>query len=208
MRFKQLITNQLTEISDETITSLRYYAFYNLSNLESVSLPNLKQGVYYGFAGCSKLTNVYLPNMYNGNSLFGRYMFSGCTSLKFIELPKVNRVVYTMFANCSNLETISSTNLSLIENYSVSGCSKLSNLVLKGNRVTSLESADSLNGTPFKTGNNGGGTAYVPKNLIINYQADAVWIQIPYVTFLAIEDNIEKLRALGADVSDYEEATE
>ena len=81
------------------------YAFYDCSNLTSVTLPNsvtsIGQGVFYG---CTGLTSVEIPSSVTS---IGNYAFEGCTGLTYVTIPSsVTSIGKGAFASCSGLESI------------------------------------------------------------------------------------------------------
>lgn len=98
----------------ETVTSIGSYAFDYCENLKSVTIPNsVKYIEYAAFRNCGKLESVVLPSKL---SSVNSQLFSGCTSLKSIVIPN---------------------SVSSIDSYAFSGCTNLATVVL-GNSVSSL----------------------------------------------------------------------
>ncbi|MBR5478052.1 MAG: leucine-rich repeat protein [Bacteroidaceae bacterium] len=81
------------------------YAFYDLSKLNYVKLPNNLESVgSYAFYGCSSLREIEVPEAVQG---IGYCAFYDCGSLKSAELPKVMTYIGTdAFQRCSSLEEI------------------------------------------------------------------------------------------------------
>ena len=74
----------------ESVTSIRYEAFYYCSSLTSVTIPESVTSIgEYAFSGCSSLTSVTIPESV---TLIGRGAFADCRLLtsvycKAIEPP-------------------------------------------------------------------------------------------------------------------------
>ncbi len=91
--------------TDGSIKKINYYAFYNCSELTSITIPNGVTSIgYNAFSGCSKLQSVTI-----GDDLqsIGSNAFSDCSSLKSIVIPaSVTSIENGVFSGCSSLETI------------------------------------------------------------------------------------------------------
>lgn len=59
-RFKQLVEGTITEVSDDTVTSIGQYAFTGCSQLTSIDLPSVTSVGNYAFQSCSKLSCVII----------------------------------------------------------------------------------------------------------------------------------------------------
>jgi hypothetical protein len=138
------------------VKSIGQYAFFNSSNLTSITIANgVKDLGVASFYGCISLTNVYLSNIMTniGPSAFGgctslekitipssvtsieQSAFNGCTSLKSITVPdNVIAIGPTAFSSCSNLISITMgigvTNIPL---YTFTYCSSLKGIYFRGN---------------------------------------------------------------------------
>lgn len=146
---------------DYAVTSVGDKAFYNLSNLTSVTLPNSVKTIgESSFHLCSKLTAVNL-----GSSLIsiGGYAFSNCNisalslpesletigngsfqgnSITTLTIPNsVKKLEGYAFAYCNNLSEVTIGNsLEVIGYYAFQGCSNLSKVTI-GNKVKTIEEA-------------------------------------------------------------------
>ena len=60
-RFKQLVERTITDISDDTVTSVGDYAFGYCKQLTSVNLPLVTSVGHHAFQSCTLLTSVNLP---------------------------------------------------------------------------------------------------------------------------------------------------
>ena len=124
-----------------TVKSIGNYAFYQCSNLKSVSIP------YYGvtsigdyaFARCSSLTSVSIPS---GVTSIGQSAFEGCSSLTSITIPNgVTSIEGLAFLDCSSLTSITIPNsVTSIGQSAFEGCSGLTSITIP-NSVTSIGGA-------------------------------------------------------------------
>lgn len=87
------------------VISLDGYAFYNCSNLASITLPNTLTTIgSYAFYGCKSLTDVILPSTLTSIGSFG---FWWCNNFTTITIPNsVTSIGTAAFAGCTSLETI------------------------------------------------------------------------------------------------------
>ena len=121
-----------------TVTALGEYAFYECSNLTSVSIPNTVTIFYRcAFYKCSGLVSIMIPESVTsiGNGCFG-----GCTSLKSVVLPQgIDRIERNVFSECSSLASITiPEGVTIIEQSAFEHCESLTSVVIPKN-VTSIE---------------------------------------------------------------------
>lgn len=92
-------------IVENGITSICNGAFYNCTNLLSVSLPNTITSIgENAFSNCNKLPEIAIPNSVN---IIKRAAFSQCRALTSITIPEsVTEIGTALFAYCTNLEHI------------------------------------------------------------------------------------------------------
>lgn len=138
----------------EGVTSIGHYAFSDVTNLESVELPNSLTSIgHYAFAGCSILTSIEIPNSvtFIGNSAFER------TGLTSIEIPNsvTSLGIYT-FWRCNALTSVViPSSLSLIDGCAFYECANLQdvyisdlkawcNMTFVGNLANPLDYAEHL----------------------------------------------------------------
>lgn len=66
------------------VTSINYHAFYNYTNIKSVTIGNSVTYIgVYAFEGCTGLTSITIPNSVTE---IGSSAFSGCSNLKYMHL--------------------------------------------------------------------------------------------------------------------------
>ena len=130
------------------ISTIGDYAFYGMSQLESVTLPD--SIIYIGkcaFAFCKTLEGVNIPA---GVATVGESAFEGCSSLKSIKLPTgLTALGERAFAFCHSLETaLLPCQIETIGSWAFKDCKKLTSLtVLSGYGAIA---SDALEGAGIK----------------------------------------------------------
>ena len=120
-----------------TVTSIRYEAFYNCSSLTSVTIGNSVTSIgSYAFCNCSSLTSVTIGNSVTS---IGDYAFEGCSSLTSVTIPdSVTSIGSSAFEGCSSLTSVTIGNsVTSIGNYAFRYCRSLTSVTI-GNSVTSI----------------------------------------------------------------------
>ena len=112
-------------------------SFYGCTNLEKVTLNDVRFINVDVFRDCTSLKKVILPNTLEK---IRAYAFAGCESLKEIVIPNSVKVIESgAFLNCSKLErVILPKGLKKIESLTFKGCTKLKEIVIP-NSVESID---------------------------------------------------------------------
>ncbi len=108
-----------------TLTTIRYGAFQNCTQLREITIPASVTFIESGsFQNCSALQTITIPQ---NVSYLGASAFSGCTSLTSATLPQgITRISSGLFENCSALNTVQvSDSLTAIGNRAFAGTSAL-----------------------------------------------------------------------------------
>jgi len=128
------VTNNGTTYS---VTSIGDYAFYNCSNLTSVTISNGITSIGgWAFSGCNGLTSVIIPNSI---TLINVGAFQYCNNLTTLTIPNgVTSISYGSFSNCSGLTSVTIPNsVTSIEYHAFEYCSSLSSITIP-NSVTTI----------------------------------------------------------------------
>ncbi len=118
------------------VTNIGASAFFNCSNLTSITLPNSLTSIWTSaFSNCSNLTSITLPDSL---TTLGRNAFSSCSSLISITLPdSLTTIGNSAFFDCSNLISITlPDSLTTIGDSAFSKCSSLTSITLPNNLTT------------------------------------------------------------------------
>lgn len=140
-----IVERTITEYVNHRITKIGPYAFARHAGLVRVDIPNVERIEDYGFNYCTGLTEI--------------------------ELPKCKFIAGQSFNSCGKLEKVVAPMCEQIGGHALTA-SKLSCLVLGGDKVCVLGNAAAIETTPMK---NGTGFIYVPDNLVDSYKAAKNW---------------------------------
>lgn len=171
------ITGALTEVIDNTCTSVGSYAFYSRRNIQTVILENVTSVGKEAFRFCTGLVTLSLPKV-----LYFPVAMEGCTSLKNFDLPKITDLgSQYFFKDCSELERLdlpACSHMGCGKTYSAhtfDGCKKLTTIILRAQTLCKLDNASVFYGSPLLTGT---GYVYVPATLVDTYKEDEFWSTI------------------------------
>lgn len=154
-----LLSNTMTVLNNDIVTSLRTRACQGATALQHVNLPNV--------------TSV------------GTYAFYGCTGLVTVKLPKLTTLSSQPFYSCSKLVHADCGQVKSIPAQGFNACSALTELILrKTDSICTLQNVNGVNSTPIGKGT---GYVYVPSALIDSYKTAKNWSTFAN-QFRAIED--------------------
>lgn len=129
-----------------SVTKIGDYAFYNCTNLSSLTLPSgVKEIGFSAFQGCKSLTSVTIPS---GVKYISSFTFRDCESLRFINLP-------------SDLKDIGEE--------AFEGCTGLTSI------YAFMEKPCEIDETTFENETIINATLYVPKGSLLDYWDDNQW---------------------------------
>lgn len=165
-----LISGLGSEYRNDRITEVGNYAFYNNTNIVTLSLSNVTKIGQYAFRLSSALKNTYFPKL----DTVGPQGFRSCTSMEEINLPSlVSGLPSYSFEGCTSLWRADLGIANSISSYCFKGCSVLVAIILrKPNAVTQLTNINALDATPVA---NGDGYVYVPRRLVDEYKVASNW---------------------------------
>lgn len=116
-----LIDRTITEISNDSVTSIGAWAFQNCSILNTANFPAVTSIGSHAFNSCSKLTTVNFPV----TTSISDYAFSTCTELTTADFPVVTSIDIYAFYSCYKLTTVNFPLATSIGNDAFYGCSQL-----------------------------------------------------------------------------------
>ena len=156
------------------VTRIGSYAFYDCSDLTSVTIPNSVTSIEYGaFYDCSGLTSVTIPN-------------------------SVKSIGYEAFSGCSGLTSVTiGSSVTSIGQYAFKGCSDLTDVYCYAEKVPST-------GTDvFKDSYVEYATLHVPAGAMEKYNVADPWSGFGKIVVLTEQETgIEELEAENANNND------
>lgn len=131
---------RLTSVSLLNCISIGANAFFLCSRLQSIDLPNCTEVRYYAFASCYNIKTFNLPNCETVYS----YGFNRCSELTSIELPLCIEIGSSAFTGCRNLKEVylnSVPNVTRIQLNTFSSCSNLTSIYVPASLVDAFKTA-------------------------------------------------------------------
>ena len=180
----QRLNGELTSYYSEEVTNITGYAFSG-NNIQSLELPNCTRIGDSALRGLSTLTTLKVHKVTN----LGTDALNGCTGISVLAIPKCTSITTRSFNNNTSLQTLEIGVLT-----SVISSAPITTLILRKSTLVALSATTYLsNGIWGSEGT--GGTLYVPRDLISEYQAATNWS-----TILGYANN----RILAIEGSQYE----
>ena len=128
--WKSFYETMKTVLINDGVTSIGNYAFYECTELTSISLPDSISSIgQYAFYNCSNLTDIIIPN---GVENIGNWAFHSCSGLVNITISNsISIIGYHVFSYCTSLISIIIPNsVETIGDYAFSNCTGLKNLTI------------------------------------------------------------------------------
>ena len=134
------------------VTSIDNQAFYECSELSSITIPESVSSIGYdAFSGCSGLSSISIPNSVTS---IGNGAFSNCSNLKSVTIPgTVTSVGYYAFSYCNKLKDF----------------------------YCYAESVPSVHSTAFVGSSYNTATLHVPRSAVDSYMLANQWKNFQYI---------------------------
>lgn len=170
-RLKDLLENTITEIDDDSITTIRSYGLCGVSNLVRINLPNVKSVGSYACQDCTSLVSVDLPNF---SAAVATFTYNGCTALSKFNAPNATGANNYSFQDCSSLEKVEFGHATTIGSYSFRRAAKLTALIIRNTttKLTNLTSTNAFTDCPIE---NGTGYIYFYRQYVEDYKVKTNW---------------------------------
>lgn len=149
------------------VTAVQGGAFYNCTNLISVTLPDSIESIGDGaFNNCTSLLSVNIPNSITSIS---QTTFKYCSSLTSINLPNsITMIGSFAFSGCTSLVNISFSNsLTFIDWYAFEGCTSITQIVIP-NLVNTIRTGAFMNCTSLNSVRIPNSVTYIGDNVFYN----------------------------------------
>lgn len=192
-KYADMISDNVTSVSDENVTSVRASCFNYCYKLQEVYLPNVTfigssaflacellskiniQNVETlddsALASCRGITELYLPKAIT----IGRSACNSMTALKKVTLGNVKTIgMYAFQSNdyCEEIDISLNKNVDGIDANAFCGNLRLSKLTIRGTALIPLKNSNALDDTPIA---NGGGKIYVDPSMVETYKTATNW---------------------------------
>lgn len=192
-KYVDLLSGDITSVSDENATSVRDYCFYVCKKLQEVYLPNVTSIGESAFKSCIMLSKINIQNVETlGNYALdsangitelylpkaitiGKYACSEIPQLKKVTLGNVKTIGERAFywnRNCEEIDISLNENVGSIGGGAFNSNEKLSKLTIRGAALIPLAYSSALADTPIA---NGTGKIYVDPSMVETYKTATNW---------------------------------
>lgn len=196
-KYVDLLSGDVTSVSDENATSVRDSCFSYCKKIQEVYLPNVTSIGTSSFRGCemlskiniqnvetlgnyalykSNITELYLPKAITINTSACSYI----SQLKKVTLGNVKTIdkgAFSMDINCEEIDISLNENVNSIGENAFSNNGKLSKLTIRGTALIELKSTNAFAGTAiaYRTGK-----IYVDPSMVETYKTATNWSNYSY----------------------------
>lgn len=196
-KYVDLLSGDVTSVSDENATSVRDSCFSYCKKIQEVYLPNVTSIGTSSFRGCEMLSKINIQNVETlGNyALYGSNITelylpkaitintSACSyisQLKKVTLGNVKTIDKGAFSrdiNCEEIDISLNENVNSIGENAFSNNGKLSKLTIRGTALIELKSTNAFTGTAiaYRTGK-----IYVDPSMVETYKTATNWSNYSY----------------------------
>lgn len=196
-KYVDLLSGDITSVSDENATSVRDSCFSYCKKIQEVYLPNVTSIGNSSFRGCEMLSKINIQNVETlGNyALYGSNITelylpkaitintSACSyisQLKKVTLGNVKTIdkgAFNRDINCEEIDISLNENVNSIGENAFSNNGKLSKLTIRGTALIELKSTNAFAGTAiaYRTGK-----IYVDPSMVETYKTATNWSNYSY----------------------------
>jgi hypothetical protein len=197
-KYADLISDNVTSVSDENVTSVRASCFFACKKIQEVYLPNVTSIGDSAFKCCDMLSKINIQNV----ETLGDYALSTCLEITELYLPKAITIGTSACDSIPQLKKVTLGNVKTIGAYAIywnKNCEeidislnenvggdisdgiydkafhsdeKLSKLTIRGTALIPLKNANALDGTPIASGE---GKIYVDPSMVETYKTATNW---------------------------------
>ena len=183
---RSIIDKSITSYSDDELTSIGAYMFYNCSKFTELNAPNVESIGEYAFQGSKvktmyfpKLTNLVANTFRNAKSIvsldlpnctqLGNASVYSCTALTSINIPKVETLVRACMTSCTSLEYVDLPICTQIGTQAFNKCTSLKTVILRSETICTLDGTDAFSGCSALE------SIYVNDALLEDYKVATNW---------------------------------
>ena len=172
-RFAFYSHNGLNEIEMESVETIGSSAFMNCSSLTSISFPECTNIGDYAFCSCISLNSIYLPKV----EIIGTSAFQFCSSLSVLDLPSCTSIGLSCFEWCSAMNVISLPKCNRIDQFAFRNCKTLMSIYILNSSYCNIGNVSVFANTPIANSSYTGnyGSIYVPASMVDAYKTKQYW---------------------------------
>lgn len=192
-KYADMISDNVTSVSDENVTSVRAFCFIYCYKLQEAYLPNVTfigssafkacetlskiniQNVETlddsALASCRGITELYLPKAIT----IGESACNSMTTLKKVTLGNVKTIGMYAFQSddyCEEIDISLNENVDGIDAHAFYCDFRLSKLTIRGTALIPLKNSNALDGTPIAKGRS---KIYVDPSMVDTYKTATNW---------------------------------
>ena len=170
---REIIEGTVTAVDNNLVESVREYAFYNVTSLESVKFDSALSVGQKAFEGCTSLESAILPLV----TTVASNAFLNCSSLETVQIPSASSVSYGALRGTA-LVNIELPSVSSIPGEMFAYCTVLENVTLNSNSVCPVQFNSFVGAGTNNTNPQHVIYVHVPGNLIASYQTATNWMAL------------------------------
>ena len=139
-KYVDMISDNVSSVSDENVTLVRSYGFYSCKKLQEVYLPNVTSIGESAFKGCDMLSKINIQNV----ETLGDYALADCLEITELYLPKAITIGTSACDSISQLKKVTLGNVKTIGE-----CAFFGNVNCKEIDISLNENVDCIGASAF-----------------------------------------------------------